>query len=203
MRRLNRLSCLALCLLLCACSPLPPAEPPADSLMTSNALVILENRQVTQKTIRTVRYGKAAEYFELRLKNGIETLSEFQPESRVHYGQLSYQHYTAAMNVVVAQLQKDGMGMSHTEKGNFAVYYQPGQEGKNASIIGRKPTPSTDAVRYTGYHVYSIGKQTLTPGDGNIMGNDHWGTLSVHNNNPQDPTVNLEEMEYCYILIAD
>lgn len=194
---------LLLCCLLCACSAAPITQPPGYSLMTMGSLVALENRQVAYKFIRTVHYGAEAEYYELLLESGVENLGSFKPEGSVDYGKLSYKHYTAALNTLIAQLQQDDMGMSYTGAGNFTFYYQPGMEGWNQKIAAKAPDAPDDTLRYTGYYVYSISQKTLVRGDGQIVGEDTWGWLDVYNQNPFSPETNREELEYCCVLIAD
>lgn len=196
---------LLLCCLLCSCSQHLDTEPPADSLMTSTSPVVLENGQIIYKAITTVRYGKETEYFELQLEDGVETYGKFQPDYSINYGELPYGHYTAALDAVITQLKKDHMGLTTGESETFGILYNPGRKGQNQQIATQMPEPAGTSFRYIGYYVYSISQKTLILGDGAVMGNDDWGTLSVTNYHPFDASLPLspQEREHCYILIAD
>lgn len=205
MKRSICLCALALCLLLCSCSAPPSAQPPAESRMTSSADILIRDGAVARKTIYTMVYGsKSTRIYLCKQENGVEETSivDYDP-FMLTATQLTYAAYQDLVAAVLDQINREHLGMSPTEHGEIDLQLMACSDGDNRSIAQRATDEPGSVFRYTGYYVYSISQQTMTPGDGTVMGSDAYGMLYVRNFDRYNLTIPPGEMERSYVLIAD
>lgn len=163
--------CLALCLLLCACSPLPPVEPPADSSIIS-AAVQFDGEQIKAAAITAADAKDPALQYTYRMQAKVSACTKSRTETP-QQGVLTYGQYTKAMDILMQEIWQWRQAFSKVQDPLYEIRYEradkmtafilraqkPGEPIKQGQIGG------AESGVFMGYYVYSMKTGTLQKGE--------------------------------------
>ena len=189
---------LALLLVLVGICTLRPQVQPLEQAQMATAKIQLRQGKIENVNIFTTYCGKETKHYRYIRENGIEALRAEDPETGIDLKQLTYGEFSALLETVLVQMNKDGMGLADCEQGEREIQYPI--SAKNNDIREMVPGEGSGYLRYRGYYLYSLNNKKLLKGDGAKVGRDALGGLQITN---QWMDSRQGTIDYIYVLIAD
>ena len=166
--------CLALCLLLSACSPLPLVEPPANSSIIS-AAVQFDGEQIKTAAVTAADAKDPALQYTYRMQAKVSACTKSRTET-IQKGVLTYGQYTKAMDILMQEISQWRQAFSKVQDPLYEIRYE--RVDKMTAFILRAQNPGepiklgqlsgAESGVFMGYYIYSMKTGTLQKGETTI-----------------------------------
>lgn len=156
--------CLALCLLLSACSPLPASQPPEKSILVL-ALATAQEGKLTAESVQTVSARDSYLCYTYTMENGVAYTRQERkdiPQRGTH----TYRQYRRMLEAVLEKIPaQTGIGnVTYDETQNIEYNIHMSEE-QAAQIKAKKKHTLETGNRYMGYYTYSLKTGALEQGE--------------------------------------